>query len=153
MRISEAAQRAGVLATTIRFYESIGLLPEPHRVNGQRTYGPEILDRLAVIRFGLKTGFSLKELKSLFLGFGSRARRRHAAQGKLKELKGLHDRVELMERLLKEISLCRCGTIQQIAERVMKSDASDDASVGTRVSARVNQRSGARTSFSKLRRF
>ena len=106
-----------------------------------------------MIRFGLNTGFSLKELKSLFLGFGSRAKRRHAAQGKLKELRGLRERVELMERLLKEISLCRCGTIQQIAERVMKSDASDDASVGTRVSARGNERSGARTSFSKLRRF
>ncbi len=151
MRISEAAERAGVLATTIRFYESIALLPEAHRVNGQRIYGPEVLDRLAVIRFGLKTGFSLKELKSLFLGFGSRAKRRQAAQGKLKELKGLHDRVELMERLLKEISLCRCGTIQQIAERVLRSDGSDYSSLGTRVSARGNQRSGARTSFSKLR--
>jgi MerR family transcriptional regulator, redox-sensitive transcriptional activator SoxR len=151
MRISEAAQRAGVLATTIRFYESIGLLPAPHRINGQRIYGPEVLDRLAVIRFGLKTGFSLKELKSLFLGVGSRAKRRHAAQGKLKELKGLRDRVELMERLLKEISLCRCGTIQEIAERVMKSDGPNYSSLGRRVSARVNLRSAARTGFSKLR--
>ena len=151
MKISEVAQRAGVLATTIRFYESIGLLPAAHRVNGQRIYGPDVLDRLAVVRFGLKTGFSLKELKSLFLGFGARAKRRRAAQGKLKELKGLRDRVALMERLLKEISLCRCGTIQKIAERVMKSDGPDYSPLGTAVSARVNQRSGARTNFSKLR--
>ncbi len=134
MKISEVAQRAGVLATTIRFYESIGLLPAAHRVNGQRIYGPDVLDRLAVVRFG-----------------GARAKRRRAAQGKLKELKGLRDRVALMERLLKEISLCRCGTIQQIAERVMKSDGPDYSPLGTAVSARVNQRSGARTNFSKLR--
>ena len=104
MKISEAAQRSGVLATTIRFYESIGLLPPP-RIGGQRIYGTEVLDRLAVIRFGLKTGFSLKELKALFLGLESRARRRTAAQSKLKELKGLRDRIKLMERLLREIRL------------------------------------------------
>ncbi len=78
---------------------------------------------MAVIRFGLKTGFSLKELKALFLGLESRARRRTAAQSKLKELKGLRDRIKLMERLLREIRLCRCGTIQQIAERLLKSGA------------------------------
>jgi len=121
MRISEVAQRAGVLPTTIRFYESIGLLLPPHRISGQRIYGPEVLDRLAVIRFGLKTGFSLKEMKSLFLGLESRTKRRTAAQSKLKELESLRDRIKLMEKLLREIRLCRCGTMQQIAERVLKS--------------------------------
>ncbi len=120
MRISEVARRTGVLATTIRFYESIGLLPSPHRLNGQRIYGTDILDRLALIRFGRKTGFSLKELKSLLLGFDSRAKRRNAAQGKLKEMKIQRDQIKLKERLLKEMALCRCGTIQQVGERLMK---------------------------------
>jgi len=120
MRISEVARRTGVLATTIRFYESIGLLPSPHRLNGQRIYGTDILDRLALIRFGRKTGFSLKELKSLLQGFDSRAKRRNAAQGKLKEMKIQRDQIKLKERLLKEMALCRCGTIQQVGERLMK---------------------------------
>ena len=115
------ARRTGVLATTIRFYESIGLLPSPHRLNGQRIYGTDILDRLALIRFGRKTGFSLKELKSLLLGFDSRAKRRNAAQGKLKEMKIQRDQIKLKERLLKEMALCRCGTIQQAGERLLKS--------------------------------
>jgi MerR family transcriptional regulator, redox-sensitive transcriptional activator SoxR len=123
MKISDAAKRAGVLATTIRYYESIGLLPPAHRINGHRVYGPEILDRLAVIRFGLNTGFSLAELKALFLGIESRTTRRSAAQDKLKELRQLRDRLSLMEKLLKEIRLCRCGTLQQIAERLMQSGA------------------------------
>ena len=114
------ARRTGVLATTIRFYESIGLLPSPHRLNGQRIYGTDILDRLALIRFGRKTGFSLKELKSLLQGFDSRAKRRNAAQGKLKEMKIQRDQIKLKERLLKEMALCRCGTIQQVGERLMK---------------------------------
>jgi MerR family transcriptional regulator, redox-sensitive transcriptional activator SoxR len=130
MKISDAAKRAGVLATTIRYYESIGLLPPAHRINGHRVYGPEILDRLAVIRFGLNTGFSLAQLKALFLGIESRTKRRSIAQGKLKELRNLRDRVGLMEKLLKEIRLCRCGTIQQIAERLMQSGALAGATRG-----------------------
>jgi len=123
MRISEVAVRTGVLATTIRFYENIGLLPPPHRLNGHRVYGTDVLDRLTLIRFGQNAGFSLKELKSLFQGFSSRAKRRNAAQGKLKELKIQRDRIKLMEKLLKEIALCRCGTIQQVGERLMRSGA------------------------------
>jgi DNA-binding transcriptional MerR regulator len=125
MKISEVALRAGVLATTIRFYESVGVLPPAHRINGQRVYGPDSLDRLALIRFGLKTGFTLKEMKSLLSGFSSRATRRRAAQGKLKELRSQRDRIQLMERLLREIELCRCGTIRQVAERVADTELSD----------------------------
>src|SRR5579859_5547668 len=130
MKISEVAQRSGVMATTIRFYESIGVLPAPHRLNGQRVYGPEVIDRLTVIRFGLKTGFSLNELKILFLEFGSRTRRRTAAQGRLKELKSLRERVMLMEKFLKEIRLCACGTIQQVANRLVQSGVLDDGNRG-----------------------
>jgi len=46
------AQHAGIKPTTIRFYESIGVLPPAHRVNGHRVYGTDILDRLTLIRFG-----------------------------------------------------------------------------------------------------
>ena len=149
MRISEVSQRSGVLATTIRFYESIGLLPSAPRVNGQRVYGADVLDRLAVIRFGLKTGFSLRELQLLFLGFGSRAKRRAAAQRKVKELKSFRERVRLMEKLLEEIRLCSCGTIQQIAKRLMESGVLNDGSTGLRrlvVSARsvTNPQANAR---------
>jgi DNA-binding transcriptional MerR regulator len=62
MRISEVAQRAGIKATTIRFYESIGVLLPAHRVKGHRVYGADILDRLILIRFGLRMGSTLKEL-------------------------------------------------------------------------------------------
>jgi MerR family redox-sensitive transcriptional activator SoxR len=129
MRISEVERRTGVLATTIRFYENIGLLPPPHRLSGHRVYGTDVLDRLALIRFGQNVGFSLKELKSLFLGFGSRATRRNAAQGKLKEMRIERDRINLMEKLLKQIALCRCGTIQQLGDRLVKSGALDNPSL------------------------
>lgn len=59
MRIGELAKRIGVNPKTIRYYESIGLLPEPHRrPSGYRTYDAADLERIAFIRraqqFGLR---------------------------------------------------------------------------------------------------
>jgi MerR family redox-sensitive transcriptional activator SoxR len=36
MSIGEVAQRAGVRPSTLRYYESIGVLPTPERENGRR---------------------------------------------------------------------------------------------------------------------
>ena len=36
------ARRAGVAASSIRVYESIGLLPEPDRLHGQRRYDEQV---------------------------------------------------------------------------------------------------------------
>lgn len=47
MKIGELASRVGVSAKTIRYYEEIGLLPEPQRAsNGYRDYRDESADRL-----------------------------------------------------------------------------------------------------------
>jgi DNA-binding transcriptional MerR regulator len=49
LTIGEVARRAGKRASSIRYYESIGLLPTPRRVGGQRRYATETLRTLAVI--------------------------------------------------------------------------------------------------------
>ena len=56
MRIGEVARRAGVRSSRIRYYESIGLLPEPERVSGQRVYDEGVLKRLAVIDVSQRAG-------------------------------------------------------------------------------------------------
>ena len=50
MQIQELAQRTGVSATTIRYYESIGLLPRPERrANGYREYSGADTDRVRLV--------------------------------------------------------------------------------------------------------
>jgi MerR family redox-sensitive transcriptional activator SoxR len=66
LTISEVARREGVRATTIRYYESINVLPAPRRANGRRRYDPEILDRLAFIQVAQRLGFTLTEITLLF---------------------------------------------------------------------------------------
>jgi hypothetical protein len=49
MRISQLAERSGVPATTLRFYEATGLLPAARNPAGYRLYGEEAVERLAFI--------------------------------------------------------------------------------------------------------
>lgn len=66
LTISEVARRSGVPATTIRYYESISVLPEPRRASGRRRYDHSIIDRLAFIQVAQRLGFTLGEIGLLF---------------------------------------------------------------------------------------
>ena len=55
LTIGTLARRTGTKVQTIRYYEQIGLMPEPGRSEGgQRRYAEEELDRLAFIRMGIE---------------------------------------------------------------------------------------------------
>src|SRR5215475_11451200 len=66
LTITAVAQQAGVRTSTIRYYESIHVLPPPRRVSGRRRYDPAILDRLAFIQITQQLGFTLTEIQTLF---------------------------------------------------------------------------------------
>ena len=60
------AKKAGVNVETIRYYENIGLMPEPSRTgNGYRVYDETGLKRLSFIRRCRELGFSLDEVRGL----------------------------------------------------------------------------------------
>ena len=42
LTIGQVARRAGLKTSAIRYYESVGLLPEPERESGQRRYEYQI---------------------------------------------------------------------------------------------------------------
>lgn len=66
MRIGELAAATGVPARTIRYYESIGLLPPPARTPaGYRLYGPADRERLRFIRTARDLGLSLAEIRAV----------------------------------------------------------------------------------------
>src|SRR5205085_10290790 len=66
LTISQVARQAGVRPSTIRYYESIDVLPPARRLNGRRRYDPAILDRLAFIQITQQLGFTLSEIQLLF---------------------------------------------------------------------------------------
>ncbi|OAN79211.1 MerR family transcriptional regulator [Jannaschia sp. EhC01] len=66
LAIGTLAKRTGTKVQTIRYYEQIGLLPEPERTDGgQRRYREADLDRLAFIRHARQLGFTLEAIREL----------------------------------------------------------------------------------------
>ena len=64
LRIGQVAQRAGVSADTIRYYERLGLLPKPQRSpSGYREYTDTIVNRITLVRNAMRFGFSLLEIR------------------------------------------------------------------------------------------
>src|ERR687896_298344 len=116
MSIGEVAQRAGVRPSTLRYYESIGVLPTPERKNGRRRYDGDVLrkglDRLAVVRVAQQAGFTISEIRMLLDGFSEDTppseRWRVLAREKLPEIEALVKRALGMKQLLERGLRCEC---------------------------------------------
>jgi len=66
MRIGEVANRSGVPIKTIRYYEEIGVLPEPRRsASKYRDYESDVVERLGFIRASQAFGLSLGEIREI----------------------------------------------------------------------------------------
>ncbi|MCH8238208.1 MAG: Cu(I)-responsive transcriptional regulator [Proteobacteria bacterium] len=66
MNIGTAASESGVTAKTIRYYESIGLIPPAIRAeNGYRNYTEFEVETLRFIQHSRRLGFSVKNVGSL----------------------------------------------------------------------------------------
>ena len=66
LTIGTLGKKTGTKVQTIRYYEQIGLMPEPGRTEGgQRRYGDAELDRLSFIRHSRQLGFSLEAIREL----------------------------------------------------------------------------------------
>jgi MerR family redox-sensitive transcriptional activator SoxR len=113
MTIGEAARRAGVKAATLRYYELVGVLPEPERVSGQRRYGAEVLRRLEIIDVAQRAGCSLEEIRDLLSAAdeNATARLRALAERKLPEMEALIARARAAHRWFAEASACDCETL------------------------------------------
>ena len=64
--IAEVAQRSGVPASALRFYEEKGLIRSIGRRGLRRLFDPGVIEQLALIALGQASGFSLDEIAGMF---------------------------------------------------------------------------------------
>ena len=116
MTISQVAQQAGVRPSTLRYYESIGLLPMPNRISGRRRYDAGVLQRLEIIRTAQQAGFTLAEMRVLFddiLTSASPSAHWHdLIQRKVQEMNTLLLNVQSMKSLLEDIMRCNDNELE-----------------------------------------
>jgi MerR family transcriptional regulator, copper efflux regulator len=93
MLIGELSKKTGVSKDTLRFYEKLALIVGNDREAGTRLYkeyGPETVERLAMITQGKSLGFTLSEIKQLLDEWGSGALSKP-------------DQIKVIERKIEEI--------------------------------------------------
>lgn len=116
LTIGEVAQRSGVRPSAIRYYESIGVLPQPARLAGRRRYPRGVLRQLTVIGIAQRAGLSLTEIRRLTgavrgeAGFAEQLRA--LAERKLPEIEAVISRAEIVSRWLHGASQCNCPTVE-----------------------------------------
>jgi MerR family redox-sensitive transcriptional activator SoxR len=117
LTIGELARQTGRRASAIRYYEEIGLLPEPTRVSGRRRYRDDAARTLAVIDTAQRAGLTLEEIKSLLRATpGDEAAiesLRQVAERKLPQLTAMIERAVLVQHWLEEATRCECPSLEE----------------------------------------
>ena len=117
LSIGALARRTGTKVQTIRYYEQIGIMPEPGRTEGnQRRYGDAELDRLSFIRHARQLGFSLEAIREL-LGLSDQPQRPCAEVDGIarRQLVHVEQRIARLEalkaELMRMVEECSGGTV------------------------------------------
>ncbi len=105
--ITQVAQRSGVPASTLRFYEEKGLIASIGRRGLRRLFDARVVERLALIALGRASGFSLDEVASMFAANGPPRIDRQLLAAKAEEL----------DRKIRELTAMRDGLRHAVACR------------------------------------
>jgi DNA-binding transcriptional MerR regulator len=97
--ITEVAQRSGIPASTLRFYEEKGLVASIGRRGLRRLFDPGVIERLALIALGRAAGFSLDEIALMFAPDGRPCIDRQM----------LADKAEELDRTIRKLAAMRDG--------------------------------------------
>jgi MerR family transcriptional regulator, redox-sensitive transcriptional activator SoxR len=115
MRIGQVSKLAGLAPSAIRYYEQLGLLPQPARRSGRRVFSTDVLDRLALIAHARACGVRLSEMKRLLEASPSHRPSdlwKPLVGAKLKHLEVLEKELAARRKRLVATARCSCASIE-----------------------------------------
>ena len=127
MDITEVGKRAGLPASTLRYYEEKGLIASIGRRGLRRTFNPAVLERLALIALGRAAGFSLDEIGRMVAPDGEPRIDRDRLAAKAEELDETIRRLSAMRDGLRHAAACpapshlECPTFRRLLGIASKS--------------------------------
>ncbi len=126
LSIGQFAEKAQVSARTVRYYESIGLLPKSTRgENNYRFYNQSLLEQMNRIRDLQDLGFSLDNIK-MIIRFSDAELKTRLAERLLeieKEIGNLEERRERVKNLLSVSNKIETGEVLTETERTLYMDS------------------------------
>ncbi len=111
--IATVAQRSGVPASTLRYYEEKGLIASIGRQGLRRVFDAAVLERLALIALGRAAGFSLDDIAGMFSIDGTTHIDRRLLTAKADELDHTIRRLSAMRDGLRHAAACRAPSHMQ----------------------------------------
>lgn len=118
--ITEVARRAGVPASTLRFYEEKGLIASIGRRGLRRVFDAGVVERLALITLGRTAGFALDEIAAMLAADAQPRIDRRRLTAKADELDRRIRELAAMRDGLRHAAACRapshmeCPTFRRI---------------------------------------
>ena len=124
--IAEVAQRSGVPASTLRYYEEKGLIASIGRRGLRRLFDPGVTERLALIALGRAAGFSLDEISEMFGPDGEPRIDREKLKTKADEIDRTINKLAAMRDGLRHAAVCPAPTHMECPtfRRLMRAAAS-----------------------------
>ncbi|MEU0156603.1 MerR family transcriptional regulator [Micromonospora fulviviridis] len=104
--IAEVAERTGMTASGLRFYERRGLIRSSGRNGLRRTFSPEVIDRIALISCAQAAGFTLAQIARFLVVGPDDAELRERMAEKARELDQAIARLQRMRDSLRHASTC-----------------------------------------------
>lgn len=105
LTIGQIAHQVQLAPSTLRYYESLGLWELPQRVNGQRRYSPEIIQRIRFIQAAQAAGFTLREIRDILDGWNWRS----LLQQKIAETDASIREAQVRKKQLEAAAACLCA--------------------------------------------
>lgn len=104
--IAEVSRRAGLPASTLRYYEEKGLVASSGRRGLRRLFDPAVLERLALIALGRAAGFALDEIAAMLTPDGLQKLDRARLDAKADELDRAIQRLSVIREALRHAARC-----------------------------------------------
>lgn len=121
MKISDVSKRLGMPASTIRYYEKIGLIDPQRRTSGRREFDDRALFGLEFVRLSQAVGFTLAETKSLLAAYADDPSPtgiwKSLAAGKQSAIRAKIKKLKQMDQIMSELLSCSCTSLTECIEK------------------------------------
>lgn len=123
--IGEVVRKSGVPASALRYYESRGLIRAVGRTGARRQFGPDVLERLALVSLGRSAGLSLNEIAAMLPLDGALRVDRKLLMQRAEELDAQIQTLSTMRDGLRHAAVCRstehlsCPSFRRLLRRAL----------------------------------